>query len=331
MQMDNNKVEHSGLILVDKPVGVTSFSIDSRLKKILGQKSVGHLGTLDPFASGLLPICVGKGLRMLRFAEHHDKRYLCTARIGYETDTMDSEGSITSDKVVLTSKEYEDLRESGFAPIYEAFEEIRNSKTQIPPKYSAKKINGKKAYELVRAGVEFELKPAPIEILNLEVNSITRDEETNLIDVEFDVSCSKGTYIRVICSDLGQKSGLGGAFATTLRRLKSGNLSVENAYTMEQIEEMAKAGNFEFITDANILVEHMPKLCLNDAQARMVSNGRKLDAKYFGRDIKGYEVGTKYRAIHNGELVAIVYDCFENDKTTGETHHIIRIERMLLC
>ena len=160
-----------GFILVDKPEGWTSFKTDRFVGKLLGTRKVGHLGTLDPFATGLLPVFVGKGLKFLRFCEGFDKGYSCRCIFGAETDTMDKTGEITSENYP-SADVLEQLEKSDYKQIRDAFAKVKATKEQLPPAYSAKKIDGVKAYELARKGETPDLKPAPVTISSLDITNI---------------------------------------------------------------------------------------------------------------------------------------------------------------
>ncbi len=317
------KQEYSGVILIDKPVGITSFSVDSKIKRILGQKSVGHCGTLDPFASGLLPICVGKSLRVVRYADSYDKKYACTAVFGRKTDTGDNEGETVKDNFP-NGDELKALKEEKYQAVLDCFNQISKITTQVPPIYSAKKINGRKAYELAREGKSFTLLPQNIAIRSLNVLNVYEIEVDNnrTIAADFEIECSKGTYIRTICEDVGELFGYG-AHAVSLRRLAEGPFSVSDAVSLEELESQATSGDYSFIRGDAILTSHLPTLVVDEVQTRLIKNGCKLDASYFVDQLEGFEEGTRFRAMNEGNLIAVVYDATEEDG------HIIRIERML--
>ena len=310
-----NFEEQNGLILLDKSQGMTSFSCDGLIKKLLHTKKVGHLGTLDPFATGLLPLCVGKGLRYVRFADGFDKAYRCTAVFGKKTDTMDIEGEVIGGRLP-NSEELVELQNSDFESIRAAFDEISKITSQVPPMFSAKKINGKKAYELAREGKEVELKPVPVKIRKLSVISI--DIIENMIEVIFEVSCSKGTYIRSLCDSVGDMTGFG-AYAKTLRRIASGPFLEADSYTFETIEKMANEGDYSFIRDASSIIVEMPSIELNNKEAADIKLGRKISAERFSSDMDD----GLHRAMYEGKVIAVVYKADEKGRS------IIRIERML--
>lgn len=310
--------EINGLILVDKAEGMTSFGVDSALKKILGTKKTGHIGTLDPFATGLLPVCVGKGLRFVRFADGYDKAYRCTCVFGKFTDTMDLEGEVIGGREP-TEEEMAELKENDYAPIREAFNKASKMTSQLPPKYSAKKINGKKAYELAREGKEVELKPVPVKIYGIDIISI--EVVNGAIEVVFDVRCSKGTYIREICNSVGEMTGFG-AYAKTLRRTANGPFDVANAFTLEQIRVLSEVDDTSFFIDASEIITDMPSLELNDKEIADIRLGRKLLTDRF-KDQLTLEQGAFYKVTSGEQVVAVVYEALEKGRS------ILRIERML--
>ena len=305
-----------GFILVDKPEGWTSFKTDRFVGKLLGTRKVGHLGTLDPFATGLLPVFVGKGLKFLRFCEGFDKGYSCKCIFGATTDTMDKTGEFTSENYPSEAVLAE-LADTDYAAIREAILKVKNTKEQLPPAYSAKKIDGVKAYELARKGEMPDLKPASVTIYKLDITDISRPEKGLAID--FDCECSKGTYIRTICSDLGDITGFG-AYADSLRRTINGQFSVKDAYTPEQLEKMASEGDFSFVRDASETISFLPEIKLDPKQAKDIKFGRKI-AFPFEVEIEGDE-RIYYRATFEDSLIAVVFPSVEN----GEL--IMRIERL---
>ena len=305
-----------GFILVDKPEGWTSFKTDRFVGKLLGTRKVGHLGTLDPFATGLLPVFAGKGLKYLRFCEGFDKGYSCKCVFGAETDTMDKTGEITSENYP-SPEALEQLEKSDYKLIRDAVLKVKETKEQLPPAYSAKKIDGVKAYELARKGEMPDLKPAKITIYSLDITDIEKREKGLAID--FDCLCSKGTYIRTICSDLGTITGCG-AYADTLRRTINGQFNVKDAFTPDQLEKMAEAGDFSFVRDASETVSFLPEIKLDQKQTKDIKFGRKIE---FPIDVKpNGDERIYYRATSEDKLIAVVFPAMENGILT------MRIERL---
>lgn len=320
----------SGIILIDKEAGKTSFSVDSAIKKICSTRKVGHSGTLDPFATGLLPIFVGDALRFVRYTDNYDKAYRATAVLGFSTDSMDIDGEKISD-YSLNEDIICNLLKDDYKAIKDAFTKIKNTKLQMPPKYSAKKINGKKAYDLARAGVEFELKPNKIEIYNIDIHSVNivdiiwENTSYKTIEIDFTVDCSKGTYIRTICDDLGRILGVG-AFCKTLRRTKCGPFCVEDAYSVDSFREKLESNENVFI-DGDKALTSMIELPLDEVQFSMVKVGKKLKTKAFKDKIDRTNQDLRYRATYMDKTVAVLY--YSEEEIEGKTIPLMRIERML--
>ncbi|MBN1891856.1 MAG: tRNA pseudouridine(55) synthase TruB [Clostridiales bacterium] len=309
---------------MNKPVGLTSFRVVSLVRKLTGVKKVGHTGTLDPFATGVLPICVGKATRLIRYLENDDKEYRCTIRFGSFSDTQDSEGVLYGGRRP-NPEELEAMRNDDYRNLRKRFEELQGSLVQTPPIYSAVKVNGKKAYEYARKGIPIELKPRTVQIYSCRVLNISSEPE---LEAEFVIHCSKGTYIRAICEELGKKSGFG-AYALQLRRTRSGAFGIDDAYLPEEAEQAYKDGNLEslFISE-EICVRHLPAVEITEEEAEHIRNGRLLPLSDFSGRIDGVgkETGQeapRLRAMRNEKLIAIVYPSYT------EGHGILRIERML--
>lgn len=213
----------NSVLLIDKPAGQTSFDTISILKKILKIKKIGHSGTLDKFASGLLIICTGWATKLTRYFLESDKRYIGTLKLGFTTDTDDLTGNIIENKEVkiLNPEDINNLPEKFTGESY-----------QLPPLYSALKINGRRASDLTREGKNISLNRRKININKLDILKIDLDNST----VEIDVTCSKGTYIRSLARDIGEYLGTG-AHLAGLRRIASGNFTIENAATIDEIIE----------------------------------------------------------------------------------------------
>ena len=305
-----------GFILVDKPEGWTSFKTDRFVGGLLGTRKVGHLGTLDPFATGLLPVFVGKGLKFLRFCEGFDKGYSCRCIFGARTDSMDKTGEFISENYP-TESDLDELARTDYKTVRDAFLKVKAIKEQLPPAYSAKKIDGKKAYELARKGELPDLKPAPVTIYSLDITNIEVPEKG--LAVDFDCLCSKGTYIRTICSDLGDITGYG-AYAESLRRTINGQFSVKDAFTPDELQKMVEAGDFSFVRDASETITFLPEIKLDAKQTKDIMFGRKIA---FPFDVKTEgEERIYYRATSEGKLIAVVFPAFEK----GEL--VMRIERL---
>lgn len=255
----------SGILLVDKPAGWTSHDVVGRLRRMTGQRRIGHSGTLDPMATGLLVVFLGRATRAVEFAEGHDKAYTALLRPGVVTDTLDTTGA-----VLATSPERPTLSE-----LEAALGAFRGEIEQLPPMYSALKYNGKKLYEIARAGGEVERKPRPVTIYRLECTG-ERDG-----DFVLEVECSKGTYIRTLCDDIGRALGCG-ACMSGLRRTRAGGFDVRDALTIEEIE---RRGAENCLMPVDALFAGRPVVLLKDARAeKALRNGMdvRFDADFAG-------------------------------------------------
>lgn len=219
---------YHGIINIYKEAGYTSHDVVARLRRILGQKKIGHTGTLDPDATGVLPVCLGVGTRLCDMLTDENKEYVAELRFGVTTDTQDMSGTVLSrQEVTVTEKQAEEIAGS-FLGDYE----------QVPPMYSALKVNGRKLYELAREGIEVERKARRVRIEELEILQMA------LPVVRMRVVCSKGTYIRTLCDDIGKKAGCGAAMES-LKRTRVGNFRIENALSLSEVEEMREKGRLE--------------------------------------------------------------------------------------
>ena len=219
-----------GILNIYKPSGMTSHDVIYKLRKILGIKKLGHTGTLDPLATGVLPVCIGKATRVCEYLDADFKKYRCTMVLRIETDTQDVTGEI------LRTADTSDIRPED---VYKAFEGFRGWIDQKPPMYSAVRVKGRRLYEYARAGEEVEVKTRKIFIRSLEIEAIDFAHDSNSKKVTFTVECSKGTYIRTICQDAGAALGCG-ASLESLERLASGRFTVEDAVTLDELRTVAE-------------------------------------------------------------------------------------------
>lgn len=244
--------EYNGIIVINKEEGITSFDVVRKVKKILSCKKVGHTGTLDPMATGVLPICIGKATKAANYLIKDNKAYIAEVKLGEVTDTYDREGTIVSTNDVNINKEN----------LIKTIRSFVGKITQVPPKYSALKINGQKMYDLARKGIEFEVNGREIEIFAIEILNI------NLPYFTIKVICSKGTYIRSLAYDIGQKLGCG-AHLFNLQRIKSGNFNLEQSLRLEELSldniESVLISVEELFKDLNsfIIEPYFEKLFLN--------------------------------------------------------------------
>lgn len=254
-----------GIIIINKHKGCTSHDIVYKVKKIFNQK-VGHTGTLDPMATGVLPLLIGKGTLCSKYLINHDKTYKVTLQLGKKTDSADSEGNIIEEKEV--SKEV--LEKNNVEDILKTF---LGKQEQVPPIYSAIKVNGKKLYEYARKGQEVEIKSRKIEIYNILLLEL--DDEMK--QIKFEVSCSKGTYIRSLCEDIAKKMGTVG-YMIELQRLQVGDFKIENSITIQEILE--KNEDEKFVQKNIITIEEIFKkkniIDLDNRKLGLFLNGVKL-------------------------------------------------------
>jgi len=282
----------SGVLVVDKPVGLTSHDIVQIVRRGTGIRRAGHTGTLDPRASGVLVILIGPAVRLSEFVSASDKRYQATVRLGNSTDTYDGEGKITSSAPVGN------ITEEQFNSILQTFV---GEMEQVPPPYSAVKVKGRKAYEMAREGEEVELQPRIVHVYSLEIL------EWDAPEVVIDVYCSSGTYVRSLANDLGKVLGTG-AYLVGLRRTKSGRFSLRDAVPMRRLQEAFDAGNwYQFLIPAAEALADWPAVELDADQVEMVRHGHRVSAE---PDQTGWARGVS----EQGDLVALM----QIDETTHE-------------
>lgn len=259
---DNNQFEQRqklGLLLLDKTPDMSSNLALQKAKRLLGIRKAGHTGSLDPLASGLLPICIGRATRLSSYLLNDDKRYTVAIKLGVTTETGDAEGAVLVEKSVpaLTA----DLLDQIISTFIGKIE-------QIPPMYSALKYNGKRLYELARQGIEVERKARPITIYQITVLTYSGDL------LELDVSCSKGTYIRTLAEDIGNKIGCG-AHVSSLRRTEVGDLNVKQAWTLQQLESIeSKQQRWQCVLDADRMLSEWPSVSLTEELEFYLSRGQ---------------------------------------------------------
>jgi len=243
-----------GIILIDKPVGITSFDVVKKIRKITSIRKVGHTGTLDPFASGLLPVCIGKATRIADKLSSKDKEYVVTMKLGIKTDTGDKTGKIIEKKI--QEFEINDLKQ--------IIPDILNISEQIPPKFSAVKIDGKRAYELARKDEEINLKARPIKIINFEILKYEHPF------ISYKTLVSKGTYIRVLSETFAEKLG---AIANTweLRRTKIGKLNIQNSIKLEELTQENWKKHLSSIVD---ILPDFHRINLKKEEIESFRNGR---------------------------------------------------------
>ena len=303
---------------------MTSFQAVARIRKILNVKKAGHCGTLDPFASGVLPVCVGKATRVVRYMDGYDKSYRCTVRFGAFTDTEDKDGQIIGGRMPAED-ELAAMKANDFSGIRKLFSELPGEKDQLPPMYSAIKKNGHPLYEYARKGITIERETRRIRIYSCDVHGIAADE---FLSADFTVSVSKGTYIRTICNGLGVDTGYG-AYADALCRTVCGPFLLENSYNIEDIERLMQENRTDaFLLPEDLAIKDMPRLTVNPEEASRIRQGQQMDlAQFEGRMINtGDRSGAElhHSVYFDGKLIAVV---FPDEK---EGREILRIERVLV-
>lgn len=269
-----------GILNINKPTGMTSHDVVARVRKLLAQRRVGHAGTLDPAASGVLPICVGQATRVAEYLSESGKAYRATLYFGIETDTYDAEGTVVQSATTAT------LSRAYIESLLPAF---LGDQMQVPPRYSAIKLQGQPAYKRARAGEELALAARPITISHLDII----DWQPPLLTL--DIECSKGTYIRSLAHDLGERSGYG-AHLHALVRTRSGPFRLCGSITLDQLAEAAVRGTIgDYLYPADKALEEYPALTLDEETTARVRHGNAFD---------GYD-----EARHEGERkLARVYD-----------------------
>lgn len=254
-----------GLLIIDKPEGLTSHDVVSRVRRVLKTRRVGHTGTLDPFATGVLVILVGQATRLARFLDKDVKEYEAVVQLGSTTDTGDRTGA----PGVECGLSDEDLARRVSTTDWDViFSKFRGKIEQVPPMYSAKKVEGRKLYELARQGHEIERAAVPVTVYNLDL--LPRTAETPASAITIRVVCSAGTYIRTLAEDIGSEAGVG-AHLSELRRTRAGRFTIEQAATLERFEGAAEPAGI--LLPMNAAVEHLPSMTLSPERAAKAKNG----------------------------------------------------------
>ena len=244
----------NGIVIIDKPAGWTSQDVVSKLRGVLRTRRIGHGGTLDPMATGVLPVFVGRATRGVEFFEHAEKTYEATLRLGLTTDTEDTSGTVLEERDVSISE----------ADLLGILPQFRGKIQQIPPMYSALKVNGQKLYDLARKGKEVERQPREIEIFKLECLEFSGKEARLL------VHCSKGTYIRTLCKDIGEALGCGGCMAA-LRRVTAGEYTIQEAVSLETL--VAAENPESYLRPVDSMFRNYPAVTLTANQEKRCRNG----------------------------------------------------------
>lgn len=282
-----------GVIVLNKPKGKTSHDCVGFVRRLFGTRRVGHTGTLDPLATGVLPICVGCATKASELLTCENKAYRAELVLGKTTDTLDCEGEVLSESAVDFDEE----------KIQKCIMSFVGKSEQLPPMYSAIKKNGKKLYELARQGISIEREARNIEIYSIEILNMNRENNS----VEFNVECSKGTYIRSLCDDIGARLGCGG-YMNGLVRTKSGKFTIDKSYTAEELEELKEQGK---LSRAVIAVDELfdyEKIIVDDRQRGFIVNGVRTR-------FKGLNEGQIYRVYDKNGCFLCISECIEERLT----------------
>lgn len=306
-----------GLLIINKPKGWTSHDVVAKLRKILSIQKIGHTGTLDPEATGVLCVCIGKATRLIQYTPESEKEYRVIMRLGLTTDTLDATG-----KVIKETKNFSVTREV----IEEAFTKFTGRISQIPPMYSAVKVGGTPLYRFARQGKEIPRAPREMSIREIRLWEYSGDL------VKFDVICSRGTYVRTLCSDIGDYLGVG-AHMYSLERLRSGAFTIEDALSIEDVEGLNKAGMLRTkVIGTDQMVAWMPSVRVKGLWEEGVRHGRGLASESIS-GIEGiFHRGDKVRiAGSQGELLSIgTALCDSREVLDRNKEKVFKIEKVLV-
>ncbi|GIM47845.1 tRNA pseudouridine synthase B [Collibacillus ludicampi] len=285
----------NGILVVNKPSGFTSHQVVAAVRRLTGIKKVGHTGTLDPEVRGVLPLCIGSATRVAEYMLDQSKAYHAEMTFGFATNTQDSSGTVTErvDRVVLNE---EDIRR--------VFARFTGTIVQTPPAFSAVKIQGKRAYDLARQGVDVEIPQRQVTIHSLQIEKMDLEREDPKI--VFTVECSKGTYVRTLCHDIGRALGVP-AHMSQLIRTRSGPYRLEDSYTLEEIDVACAEGRFaELLLSASTAVSYMPLYRIKKSQEHRVANGMPLRVPYL-KGFEGLQIGERIRVEDDSARLLAVY------------------------
>jgi tRNA pseudouridine55 synthase len=291
-----------GFINIYKEPGYTSFDVVAKLRGILKQKKIGHTGTLDPMAEGVLLVCLGNATKMCELLTEKNKTYTCTMILGCTSDTEDSTGKITQ-----VTEDYPDVK-----LVTDTINSFVGDYMQIPPMYSAIKVGGKKLYELAREGKVIERTPRPVTIHSIDIISI------ELPQVTFSVSCSKGTYIRSLCRDIGERLGCGAIMSRLVRTEVKGFLA-KDALTLSDVERLRDEGGLlNYVLGTDMLIPEAPKLHINKSGEKLLANGNKLTADNFVENelytedyVRVYDSEGRFAALYQMDTTGKQYKPFK--------------------
>lgn len=305
-----------GIINVYKEKGFTSHDVVAKLRGILKQKKIGHTGTLDPEATGVLPVCLGKATKLCDLLTDKDKTYTAVLKLGIRTDTQDMTGQVLSETPVVWEEN----------TILQAINSFVGDYDQIPPMYSALKVNGKKLYELAREGKEVERRPRRVHIHDINICKMEKENE----EVTMEVHCSKGTYIRTLCADIGERLGFGGCMKS-LERIQVERFLAEDSLTLSQIETLVREGHIsEYIIPVEAMFSNYRRLIVGENAERLLYNGNA-----FRAGTKGLLNGMGQEAADGWQDAEIVRACdskgnFKGLYSYGAEDKIFRPYKMFL-
>lgn len=275
----------SGVLIINKHAGVTSHRIISSVRKLFDTSRVGHTGTLDPMATGVLPVLLGRAAKASDYLMMHDKEYICEMKLGLTTDTEDVTGEILSQSDAIPDEE----------TVLAACASFVGKIEQTPPMYSAVKVDGRKLVDIAREGGEVERKPRPVEIYEIDVHKVADDVYS------MRVACSKGTYIRTLCSDIGKKLGCGAAMQSLIRT-KTGQFTLADCVTVEELDNMTFEERLQLPKPVESLFEELPAVNIPEYYVKLVRGGTNL----FQKKLKvEFEDGTLVRLRSHGEFIAL--------------------------
>jgi len=257
----------NGILCIDKPTGFTSFDVVAKLRGMAKTKKIGHGGTLDPMATGVLPLFIGSATKACDLLPNQDKGYIATFRLGLTTDTLDITGRVLEERPVTAGEDQ----------VAAAVADFEGKSSQLPPMYSAVRVKGQRLYDLARRGVEVERIPREIQIFSIKILASDPADGEYTIDVH----CSKGTYIRSLCHDIGERLGCGATLTALRRRLACG-YTLEDCITLEEAQALADAGGLEHrLLPVETAFRELPALSLTPRQARLLQNGVRIDLGEF--------------------------------------------------
>ncbi len=285
--MSENKFEPNGVLIVNKPQGITSHDVVGRIRKLFATRKVGHTGTLDPLATGVLVILLGRAAKAAEYLVADRKTYRARLTLGITTDTEDITGEVLTQSNDIPTTD----------AVMTACGEFIGKIKQIPPMYSALKVDGKKLYELAREGIEIERQARDIEIFQLVCTPTEKENEYDLL-----VECSSGTYIRTLCADIGAHLSCGGVMSA-LHRVVAGGFDIENSHTLEEIEALEMRERYELLAPTESLFEDLSKVSLPAFYEKLCRSGCEI---YQNKIKTSFEVGTRVRiCTQSGEFFAL--------------------------